>query len=667
MISFNGLATGIDSEKVIQGLLEVQQRQMDRLAARKQQAEQRRAAFQALSAQVLSLRAQAGRLAGGQNSPFLSRSAQVSDERSLVATAASGAATGTYSLRVNALAAAHQVASQGYADREAAIPAGQITLRSGDRPAATIQIGSSQQTLQGLADAINAADAGVSAAIIQEGSGATPFRLLLTATAAGAANAISFSGEFATPQGNETTPAFDFSEPVTAAADASVTLGSGPGAVTVLQASNEIKGLIDGVTLNLQQADPTRTLTVRVQADTSAGTDAVKGFVAAYNSIVDGIKQLTGYDPKTNAAGLLLGDRSVLEIQQALRSAVLDVVPGLPPQANRLTAIGVSLNDSGQLVLDESRLSEVLSGRGSGVTPEDIRRLFALDATSSHPGVSFVLGGTRTVDRSAAYEVDVTQAAERAAISGSLALPAITTINGANESLRLTIDGVGIEVGLTHGDYAPQQLADRLEAAVNAHPDLRGRRIAAGLTPTGELVLTSLSYGSSSQVTVNSGALAATLGFVPGQSDAGVDVAGRFIVDGVVESATGRGRLLAGDAGNAHTADLQVRVTLAPTQVGGASEAELTLTRGVGARLDKVLATLLDGVSGEFTTTTKRYDATINSLQRSMDRQQASFDLQKASLERQFQAMEAAVSQLQSSASLLSSQLASLNNLRVSS
>jgi flagellar hook-associated protein 2 len=664
MINIDGLVTGIDTEAVIQGLLQIQQQQIDRITARKTLAQQRRAAFQSLEAQVLALRTQAGKLARTQNSPFQARSASVSVESALIATAQPNAAPGVYEVRVNALARAHQVASQGFSDRQSPITQGTLTLRVGNRPPVTITIDESNNTLQGLADALNASGAGVSAAIVQDGTGSTPYRLLLTSRTTGTAGAISLENNLAPSGGGAVQPSFDFDNPVQAAANASTTLGSGPGAITVESASNEVKGLIDGVTLNLLQADPARAITVRVEADVAAGTAAVQDFVDAFNSTLDFIANLTKFDAATGQSGLLLGDRTVIDIQQQLRAAVLDVVPGVSLRANRLTAIGISVNDQGRLTLNASRLQDILNGRVDGVTANDLQKLFALDGTSTHPAVSFVLGSTRTEARAAPYQVDVTQAAERAAVTAASPLAPSVTIDGTNDTLQLTLDGAAVEVALAHGDYTPQQLADLLETTINAHPSLVGRQIAASLTAGDELVLTSLSYGSSSQVTINGGSLVTTLGLAVGQSDAGVDVAGTFLVDGVAEPASGRGRLLTGAPENRSTADLQVRVSLTPGQVTSGPEADLTLTRGVGARLDRLIGRMLDSQSGLFTSVTRRFDDTIDSLQQSIDRQQASFDRQQEALAKKFQAMEAAIAQLQSSANLLSAQLASLTGLR---
>src|SRR5690606_18667345 len=116
------------------------------------------------------------------------------------------------------------------------------------------------------------------------------------------------------------------------------------------------------------------------------------------------------------------------------------------------------------------------------------------------------------------------------------------------------------------------------------------------------LSVTSMAYGSSSTVKIDGGTALSDLGLTVDQTDTGSDVVGRFIVNGEIESAVGRGRTLSGEAGNAHTADLQVQVTLSAAQIHAGIEGEVTVTRGVASRLDQLMNRMLDVESGKFHT-----------------------------------------------------------------
>ena len=90
------------------------------------------------------------------------------------------------------------------------------------------------------------------------------------------------------------------------------------------------------------------------------------------------------------------------------------------------------------------------------------------------------------------------------------------------------------------------------------------------------------------------------------------------------------------------------------------SEADITVTRGIGAELDAILNDMLDPVDGSLQTIDDRFDQELESLQESLDRQQELFNLQQESLISQFVALESALSELNSTSDFLNTQLASL-------
>lgn len=669
-ISIDGITSGLDTETVIKGLLEIQQAQIDRLTVRKDTALNKEAAFKALEAQLITFRSAAVRLGRTQNNVFEARSVAVSHESALVASADSDATTGIYQLSVEALAQAHQVASQGFADSDSQITQGTLTIRQGSSPAVAIVIDSTNDTLQGLADSINIADIGVSASIVQDGtSSGAPARLLLSSSETGEANAITITNDLQASSGGSVKPVFDFGQPVQAAQNARVLLGSGPGALTVETSGNKLEDVISGVTLDLLEADAGKTITIRVEQESEPAVEAVSDFVDAYNGLRDFIAEQSRFEPETGDAGLLLGDRSLIQIESEIQNALQTVIPGVSTDANRLSAIGITVADNGKLILNTGKLQQAINGEIDEISPTDLRRMFSLDGVSSNPNIQFVLGSTRTQDSTVPIQVDITQAAERATITGTNVVPggSLTTIDGSNDSLTLTIDNAQLTVTLSHGTYTEVELGAELEAVVNAHPDSKGRSVAVGVQDDGGsgnfLTVTSNIYGASSQVTIQSGSALAALGFSGTENDQGVDVAGSFIVDGNTEAATGRGRLLSGDVDNENTADLQVRVTMSASQVVAGSDGEVVVTRGFSARLDQTIGDMLDSETGVFTSIKQRFTDSADSIQDTIDRQQALFEKQEQDLIAQFVALESALAELESTSEFLTQQFASLSNI----
>lgn len=657
--SISGLATGIDTDKIIQGLLAVNQQQVAQLQAKQNAVTSKQSAFKGVEARLLALQSTLGSMSRAVSSTFDSKTAVSSDETTVNAAASSSAATGVYAFHVNSVAQAAQIASQGFEGASSTITQGSLQIRVGNGATTTITIDGTNNTLQSLADAINSSGAEVSAAIVKDGSaGATPFRLLLSARKGGQDNSITVTNNLGADANGAVRPVID--SVVQQATSASITIGSGAGAVTVLNDSNTIADLFPGLTLNLRGADPARLVTVTVSQDTESATKAVTDFVSAYNDLMGYIGDQTHFEPQSGDAGVLLGNRSATSVQDDITRAVTEVVAAINPQMNHLSAAGIALGSDGRLTVDSFRLNQVLNGQVSGVTIADVRRLFALDGQSSSTGISFVTGGTRTKASTVPYQVDVTRAAERAAITAANALSNSTVIDQSNNTLSLTVDGRSTgDITLPDGTYTPTALAQALQAQINASSALAGHSVTVSVDGS-LLKIASSTYGSSSEVTLSAGSALTILGFDGATSGRGQDVAGNFIVNGVVETATGSGQFLTGVSGNANTADLQVRVTLASGQVQDGADANLTVTRGIASRLNQVLDGMLDPVNGRLKAIDDSFQSQVDDLKKAIDRQNARTQEKQDQLVQQFAAMESIVSQLKSQNDFLTAQFAAL-------
>ncbi|APZ93685.1 flagellar filament capping protein FliD [Fuerstiella marisgermanici] len=660
-ITIDGLVSGLDTEAIVTGLLEIQQTQLDRMELKRADALAEQAVFSQLEGQMLTFRSDVSKLARVQNNPFERRQTTVSDETILSATASTSAANGVYRMTVDSVARAHQVASTGFADTDSEITQGTIELRVGSGDLTSIEVDGSNNTLSGLADSINASDSGITASVIQDASGgATPYKLLLTSSETGSANAISINNNLAATAGDATQPTFDFGNPVQAAADAQLTLGSGPGAISVTSDSNKFDTLITGVSINVLNASDGDEVTLSISNDNASAVTAVEDFVNSFNDVMSFIDDRSQFNENADESGPLLGNRSAQNIQQKLRNAVVSVVPGVNNAANRLSAIGVSVTDDGRLQLDKTRLNSILNGDDEDISRTDLRRMFTLDAESTNSKISFVLGTSRTKESDAPIQVDLTQAAEKATVTAGTALAASTVIDGSNRTIELELDGAEATISLNEGTYTQQELADHVEALIRDSSEMRGRTANVGLSG-GALTVTSDTYGSSSQVKFKDGTALATLGFAPSTEDKGRDVAGTFTINGVTESATGRGQVLTGNADNEYTADLQLRVKLSPADIVSGPEAEVNVTMGLAASLDNILDGMLDPENGGLKTIDDRFNDEIASLQDAFDRQKELFDIQQQSLIEQFVALESAMSELQSTSDFVGTQLASLS------
>lgn len=646
-LNFTGLATGIDTAKVIDGLTAISQKRIDALKTQQTTITTKQTAFATLQGKLFDLQFKANALARSAGGAFDGRKASTTDATAVAATAGTAAVPGTYTLTVNSLAKAAQVSSAGFADPNAAIKQGTLTLQVGSGTATTVTIDSRNATLQGLADAVNAAGGDVTASVVNDGS-ATPYRLLLTSSKTGAANTVSVTNTLTAGTGADIDPA---ATTVQAASDASVTLGSGSGAITVNAATNQLNKLIPGVSLNLLRADTTKPLTLTVTNDADASVKTVQDFVDSYNAVRDYLADLTKFDPDSKSAGVLLGNRDAAAVGDDLSAALTASVPGLNPSVNRLSAVGLALDEKGKLTFDSSKLTAALNGQ-NGATPADVKKLFALSGSSDTPGVDFMLGTNSTKPSgSTPYQVQVTAPATRAVVIAGGPPAASVVISPANAALQLKINGLlASGVTLTPGTYTPDALVAMLQQRINAAPSLDGNPVTVGLDAGGKIAITSQQYGSGSSVAVVGGTALAALGFAGGESAAGTDVAGQFVVNGVTEKATGSGQVLSGAAGNAHTDGLQVRATLP-----AAGSANVTVGQGLASRLNGVLNKYLDTTSGRLKTINDTFTQQTTDIGKTITRQNDLLTSKTADLQTQFAAMESAVNQLKGIQNQLSS------------
>lgn len=672
VFSVDGLASGLDTAAIVESALASQQGRIDRLNVQRAEVEQEQTAFRTIEGQLLGLQGSLRNIVRSSNNAFDKKSATSSDEEAIDVSASSSATPGTYRLRVTQLAQAHQIKSNGFEDAADVVGEGAISIQVGNRALASIEL-EEGSTLQDLVNAVNAEVPDVQATLVDDGSSETPLRLLLTSKFSGADNAITVESTLAS--GAEST--VDFSAPaVQDAQDAQVQIGTGAGAITVSSNDNQFDSLVAGVSLDVLKADSEKDVVVTVEEDTESVVEAIDGFIESYNQVMDFIDTNSTFNADTNSAGLLLGNRSAANVQSALRNALGTVVEGLESNLKTLTAVGIDTTDGGKLQLDRGKLEDILNGNVEGVGLADIQRLFAITGESDNPGVEFVLGTNKTQaspkgddGKLVPYQVEITRAATAAQIDDSLApLLENTIINDDNGMLKIELDRAEIEVKIPPGTYTRSALADQVETLINTSDDRQGRLIQTSLSAGNELILTSLSYGASSTLQVLEGTGNAQLGLTAGLTSNGEDVAGVFRVrapgatEWTRETANGNGRTLTGDAENEYTAQLQVRSSLRQSQIGAETDANVTVTRGLGAALDAAIDRLVRtrgtaGDGGELGGVQDRYTAELESIDENIEQVEARLESRRETLVRQFAALEVTISELQSSGDALTSSL----------
>jgi flagellar hook-associated protein 2 len=314
------------------------------------------------------------------SSSVLSNSATPSDTSIFSASASSTAVPGNYSLSVSQLAQAQTLVAAGQTSTTTPLTDGTattLTINVGttsgstftSSSSASVTIDSSNNTLQGISDAINAANLGVTASIVNDGS-STPYRLVLTSNNSGASNSLQIttsggSGQLNALLGYDPTGTENMTQ-TAAAQDAKLTVNG----IAITSASNTVANAIQGVTLTINNKTTTPA-SLTVAHDTAAISTAVSGFVSAYNALSTQLSSDFTYgNPITGAAGgALAGDGSISVMQQQLQS-IFDTAatPASGGTLQYLAQIGVSFQTNGQLSVDSTTLNSALTSNFSDVS-----------------------------------------------------------------------------------------------------------------------------------------------------------------------------------------------------------------------------------------------------------------------------------------------------------
>ncbi len=365
------LSGGLDVQSIVDQLIEVEREPVRRMESESSSLQSKVTAFQTLNTQVSSFLDRINNiLFGGDTVPlalsyayqdlfrksvFALRKATSSDEAVLSATGGKGAASGSYAITVSSLAQAKTMASGSLADTNTTeIGTGTLVIQVGSGDAVTIDIDSDNNTLAGIRNAINSADAGVTATIINDG-GASPYRLLVTSDETGKANSFTITDNLSGGTG------LGLVETQTAE-DAEFTVNS----IGVKRSSNVVSDVIDGVTLTLK----TRTssaVNVTLESDVDAIVKSLQELATAYNDLNGFYAAQFKYDTKTKTAGVLSGDFTLREIQSRIQGILTQSVSGSFTGLRVLSQVGMTFNNDGSIAVDETKLRNALRSDFEGV------------------------------------------------------------------------------------------------------------------------------------------------------------------------------------------------------------------------------------------------------------------------------------------------------------
>jgi flagellar hook-associated protein 2 len=673
-ITATGVGSGLDIDGLVSQLMAAERAPMDRrLLNRESRLTSDISALGSFKSHLSSFKSSLS--SASAPSTYHQRNATSSNAKALDVTATQRAALGTYSVSIEGLAAAQSLAIRDtFVSTISEVGTGTLTFTfgtTGYTPDAsnpvnnandtydsfvakaglasqTVTISNADSSLSGVRDAINRADIGVSAAIVNDGGG---YRLVLSSDKAGAENGIqisvSDSGDSNNTDGNGLSRlAFNSSAGVSnviqtvAGADARFTVNG----LSLTSDTNTVTDALDGMTLTLKEKT-TSAATVSISDNTAGIKSAITAFVSGYNSFNTSASGLTGFDSSTGIGGALQGDFTARSVTSQIRTTLASAALGFGGAFTQMAEIGITTTSKGALTVDDKKLSAALKSNFDDVAGV-MTRLASAPADSGLSNVSFadtVLRGT--------YTVAISSLGTSGKISDTVSSAGFPkTIGSSTNDFQLTVDGTASGViTLASGAYANlSALATEMQTKINADATLRAAGKSVTISVSGDdLEVRSNSVGSTSTVQItNAGgdSTVTTVGLDSPTTTNGTDLVGTIGgVAGVAE-----GNVLTGGVGSA-TAGLSVDVS---STAGGI----ITISDGVVEQIDALMTAFL-APNNALDTRITRLQARAEDIVDDREDLELRLDSIEARYRRQFNALDTLLSEISGSGAMVSNQL----------
>jgi len=355
----------IDFSAILEAVMVQERVPFTALGTKKAALQQQNTQLGALAGKLASLQSAADKLSSPDSLSVLA--ATSSDPAAVGVSTSGGSAAGVYDIVVTQRAKAQVTASTStHTGNEVVTTGGTLSLLVGAQPPVNI-VAAGSMTLRQLADAINDADAGVQASVVQVTPG--NYRLVLTATQSGTENGFTFTSTLAggsgvTFGGADGTYGQAGDGNAVNAADAQLTVNN----VQATSSSNTLTDVVPGVTLTLNAEDAAKTVRVSVSRDAEGLRKQVDGFVKAYNDLVGWVndQRTAATEGKTSVAR----EAVVRGLHSDLRAAILGQHGA--GSLTRLAGVGIGFDRSGLMKVDAKAFEDAVNA-----DPSAVQELFA--------------------------------------------------------------------------------------------------------------------------------------------------------------------------------------------------------------------------------------------------------------------------------------------------
>ncbi|PTC01156.1 flagellar hook protein [Thalassospira xiamenensis] len=369
-----GVGSGLALEDLVRQLVQAERAPREAsIRERQQQNEVSISGYSKLSAQLSALQDSLSSLSDTRSLNARSVSFGGDEENQFITgTASSSAAAGTYQVSVEQLAQGSKAKSGAFANSTDALTttASNLTFATNNGEQSFSIAVDAGASLQDIAAAVNSSSEnyGVTASIINTGGTNPETRLVFSSSVTGAENELVVSNDNAELDGLSTV--------ATGAGPAGMTIAAEDQAqdaileidgITTYSSSNTFSNAIEGLSLEVTQANPGVTQTMTVGTDKEGVKEQLTGFVEKYNSFVTEVNKLTSANPE-GTSGALLGDSTVRGLMNGINNIIGGSVASADASMNTLYSLGIAFGEDGLLEVDSDRMDSALENNFDGIS-----------------------------------------------------------------------------------------------------------------------------------------------------------------------------------------------------------------------------------------------------------------------------------------------------------
>ncbi|MBU5440987.1 flagellar filament capping protein FliD [Paenibacillus sp. MSJ-34] len=387
--SLGGLASGLDTNTIIEQLMKLERIPYKNLETRKETITDKQAVFRNLNTKLAALRDTASNLI--LNADFKGTTATSSNDKVAQVTAGDAGSTGTFLLNVKKLATSHVVYSDGVTDLNSTVSSTdkKISIQYMGQTFEIEAVGSTKgEIMNNIKNQINGKAKGINASVVDTPEGK---KLILTATGTGKANEIVF-GDLPTSPAKGDTKVYIKDNGLLAelgvtkpgnskAPDEAIFEVNG---IEFTQSSNEVKNIIQGVTLTLVD---TGNSTINIKPDVNKIADKVETLVKAYNEVIDITRGFLKKGTK------LQSDTTLRDLDSRLSSWMNGVV-NIQGERIPLASIGLEIDKgitdptlmTGKITFDKDKFKQSFLEE-----PEKVIKMFNNDESGNEDGIAHIL------------------------------------------------------------------------------------------------------------------------------------------------------------------------------------------------------------------------------------------------------------------------------------